>query len=126
MTREDLFYEIELIIESMYDDELKDVWNQYCDEISSYEKIYDMQSDFDMMTSSCTNIELVRRLDSDFNGYDDYFYFDGYDNIKSARYVKDAICDYDGLINYIIDYQEDFDNLDISSLFDEYDEEEEE
>lgn len=87
---------------SVADDELIELWNEYCDNnYCSDQRVYEM-SELDELLHGCTATEVLESVDSDFSTYDDYFIRDDYDLLESHCDVFDVI-DIEELTEYIID-----------------------
>ena len=108
------------ILENLDDYEKLEIYNEYND----YDYIYTMDN-FDEIMSNATPTKIAMKIFyGDFRPNDNYFMFDGYENLESFDYLDDKI-DYEEIAKYIIDNDEDFDNDEIREILDEDKEDEE-
>lgn len=103
------------IWEGMYFDEIITEYNYYvCDVINDEDsQLYDMD-ELDEVLSYCTPSEVAKKVVyGEFNPSDDWFMFDGYENLKSFRNpsVFDFFCenvDDDYIIELAEEYEEEY------------------
>ena len=114
------------LLENMSKSKLYIIANEYFDKAEYYDdRIYDMD-EFDEIMSGMSPSDIATKIFyGDFRPNDNYFKFDGYDNLQSFDYISDEV-DLEEIADYIVDNDEDFDNSDIREILDEDDEEDEE
>ena len=108
--------QIKEFLQDLDDEELKQIWNDYCD-VNSYSDdfVYDME-EFDDIMSNSTPSDIANRIFyGDFKPCHEYFSFNGYENLVSSDYLEDLIHISD-LAEYI------YNNQDEQSYIDELDE----
>ena len=112
------------LLEDMSGSQLFMICNEYFDKTEYFDdRIYDMD-EFDEMMDGISPSDIATKIFyGDFRPNDNYFKFDGYDNLKSFDYISDEV-DLEEVADYIVDNDEDFDNGDIREILDEEDEEE--
>lgn len=126
MTQEQAINNIITIIKNSDDDDLFDINNRYQDEANWDNYIYPMD-DFDDIMSSLTPSELSCRIFyGEFNPNHNYFWFDGYGNLRSSDYASDSpyICESE-IAEWCVENDEDFGIHEIREVLDEYNEDEE-
>lgn len=135
------YEEILSVIESLDDDDIVCLWNEYCYETNNYD---DEILDYDRMEELIENsgesgLYWINRFfygsdenndNSSANPNRNYFTFNGYGNIESFDYVYNKYAkefgkgdgfnhiDVEDLINYMIENDTDFDNDDIREILD--------
>ena len=107
--------QIKEFLQDLDDEELKQIWNDYCNANSySDDFVYDMD-EFDDIMSNSTPTDIVNRIFyGDFKPCHEYFSFNGYANLVSSDYLDDLIHISD-LAEYIYnnqDEQSDYTELD--------------
>ena len=109
--------------EGLSDDELMNLWNEYCYASSHYddEIFYNDEDFFNMFESEPLKIA-QRVCHGDYNYTDEYITFNGYGNFKTSDYITDLIYIND-LVRYYIN---DDDFLIDNGIIEEEEEEEEE
>lgn len=117
------FEKVKEILENLDDNELKNMWNEYC-----RENYYDDQEIFEMceiddLFCDMKVSDFLDKLSGDFNAKDNYFRYSIY-GLESFDDVADIVS-FDDLANYIVDNNETFDNDELEELIEEEDEEEE-
>lgn len=107
--------QIKEFLENEIDDrQLKQIWNDYCDNYCSDDFVYDMDEFDDIMCNSTPTDIANRIFYGDFKPCHEYFSFNGYANLVSADYLEDLIS-IDDLAEYIYnnqDEQSDYTELD--------------
>ena len=108
--------QIKEFLQDLDDEELKQIWNDYCDANSySDDFVYDMD-EFDEIMSNSEPTDIANKIFyGDFNPNHNYFCFNGYANLVSSDYLDDLI-HIDDLAEYI------YNNQDEQSYIDELDE----
>lgn len=111
-------------IEGMQDYEIIDLHNQMC-EGNKYMDDYIYDNDIDELLCGRKPSEVVNELYEDYNINDDYAVFTIY-GLNSFSYLgaENSPIDYDEIINYIIDNEDDCGYSEIAEILEEYDEEE--
>lgn len=71
-------------IENLADDEQVDLWNDYCDVHEYYDDRVESMESFNELFYGVRPLEIIRRLDGDFDPNDDWFYSDGLGNYCST------------------------------------------
>ena len=77
-----------ILIDSLSDDEIITEYNEYCDRMNDLESCVYSMSDLDevLIDFNYTPSEIIDRVVyGEFNPEDDWFMFDGYDNLQSFR-----------------------------------------
>ena len=114
------------LLENMSESQLYTIANEYFDKTEYYDdRIYDMEEFDEMMDDMLPSDIATKIFYGDFRPNDNYFKFDGYDNLQSFDYISDEV-DLEEIADYIVDNDEDFDNSDIREILGEDDEEDEE
>lgn len=115
----DVREDVEEVIDCMEDDELMEVWNNYCDKVEwSDDKVYYID-EFNDMYSYENPLDIARMvIGTGFSPNDYYFKTDCYGDLTSGDCVSDLINDIDSLINYAIEHDEDFGNSDLRDALD--------
>ena len=73
-----------ILVDNLSDDELITEYNEYCEYCNDMDSIVYSMDEFDEIAASFTPMELASRVVyGEFNPSDDWFMFDGYDNLKS-------------------------------------------
>ena len=127
-TYEQKMEQIEAILNDMYDDELIEIHNRYCDANHNYDdKMYNNDdATLDEVVGECTFSDAVCKLS--YGGYshsDSYFWFDGYGNLESSNDPLDNIF-VDDIARYVVDNEDDLDNMDLREAIEGWQEEEDE
>lgn len=128
MTREQAIEKISEIIKNSDSDDLMYINNCYQGEVNGDSYIYRIDDFDEIMGGEIAPSELACRIFyGDFNPNHDYFWYDGYGNLRSSDYVSDCpyICESD-IAEYCMEYDEAFDSWRIREVLDEYNESEEE
>ena len=117
------FEKVKEILENMDENELKRIWNEYCQN-NSYDdqEIFEMWEIDDLFCDTKVS-DFLDKLSDDFNAKDNYFRYGIY-GLESFDDITDIV-DFDDLTNYIVDNNETFDNDELEELIEEEDEEEE-
>lgn len=124
-TYEQKVEQIKSILNDMYDDEIIAIHNRYCDANHYEDQIYP-NDDFtlDEVMGGCTFSEAACKLhNSDYNYSDNYFWFDGYANLKSSNDPFDNIF-VDDIARYVVDNEDDLDNMDLREAIEGWQDEE--
>ena len=113
------------VLNEMYDDDLVEIWNAFCDK-SNYvdDIIYPMCELDDYVGEGYPTDILDRFCLSDFNADDNYFKdgIYGIESVSSAEYFVER----EDIADYIVRHDEDFGNEKIREALDEEEEEDEE
>lgn len=108
------------IVEDFNEDKLVELWNEFCDENYYEEKIcYLSDDEINDFFSNKTPAELIR-MGSDIDLDNKYFYFH-LDELNTTNDIFDVV-DIDELVDYIIDNDDDCNDIDIRDLLDELEE----
>lgn len=105
------------LLERMDTPYLVQIHNEYC-ELAYCEDgyIYYME-ELDEALEGCTPLEIIEKaLYGDFNPSDNFFFFDGYANLKSFSYIGYSNIDIEEIANYAVRYSEDYYNPDIRNI----------
>lgn len=127
-TYEQKVEQIKAILNDMYDDELIEIHNRYCEANRSYDDLILNNDDvtLDDVMGECTFSEAACKLHySDYNYNDNYFWFNGYGNLESSNDPKDIIF-VDDIARYVVDDKDDLDNMDLREAIEGWQEEENE
>ena len=127
-TYEQKMEQIEAILDDMYDDELIEIHNRYCEANNNYDdQIYNNDdATLDEVMGECTFSEAACKLHySDYNYNDNYFWFDGNGNLKSSYNPRDNIFVGD-IARYVVDNEDDLGNMDLREAIEGWQEEENE
>lgn len=127
-TYEQKVEQIKAILNDMYDNELIEIHNRYCEANRSYDDLIHNNDDvtLDNVMGECTFSEAACKLHySDYNYNDNYFWFNGYGNIESSNDPKDIIF-IDDIARYVVDDKDDLDNMDLREAIEGWQEEENE
>ena len=108
------------VVEDFKEDKLVELWNEFCNK-NYYEEVIDYLSDDEINAffSNKTPAELIR-IGSDVDLDNKYFYFH-LGELNTTDNVFDVI-DIDELVDYIIDNDNDCNDMDIRDLLDELEE----
>lgn len=124
-TYEQKIKQIKTILNDMHDDELVEIHNRYCEANCDYDdQIYNNDDAIlnDVM-GECTFAEAACKLFySDYNYNDNYFWLDGYGNLESSNDPKDIIF-VDDIARYVVDDENDLDNMDLREAIEGWQEE---
>ena len=109
-------------INSMNDDEIVELHNAYCD-AAGYEedRIYSMDELDELLEGRTPTDILSRGFYGDFRPQHDFFWFNGYGNLKSADYITDMPIFAIDIANYILSEEDSLDNDEIQEILDEED-----
>ena len=111
-------------IESLNDDELVSLHNEYCDKCNyTDDRIYSMY-EFDELFTGCSPLEIVDKIESNFNSNHNYFKFNGYGYAESIDY-PDYHIEKEDIATYIDDNDDSLYNNELQDILDEYEEEDE-
>lgn len=127
-TYEQKVEQIKAILDDMYDDELIEIHNRYCEANHNYDDQIFQNDDvtLDEVMGECTFSEAACKLYySDYRYNDNYFWLDGYGNLESSNDPKDIIF-VDDIARYVVDREDDLDNMDLREAIEGWQEEEEE
>lgn len=126
-TYEQKVEQIKAILNDMYDDELIEIHNRYCEANHYDDQIYNNDDvTLDDVMGECTFSEAACKLHySDYNYNDNYFWFNGYGNLESSNDPKDIIF-VDDIARYVVDDKDDLDNMDLREAIEGWQEEENE
>lgn len=98
-------------------DELLAAYNEYCFNSSCEEYFLNDEEFFELFFEN--KMDLVRAIKyGDYNFNDDFVQFNGYGNIDSfSQYqVKEQILDNDDFINFLLDWSDDYDFIEMNDL----------
>lgn len=128
MTIEKLHDEIKAIITDKTADGIFDMWNQYCDEAGRYDDVLYLMDDFNEVMSGRDPLDIAMTVAfGDFCPADDYFFFDGYANIRTCSRPGQAYdpspVDIDELVAYAIENESSLGDEDIAELLDRFNDE---
>ena len=119
MTREELLREY---FESLSNDELMNLWNDYCQDNCYDDEVFYNDEEFLNMFSDDI-LGLLQKVEyGSYSSNDNYITLNGNGNFETSNYITDLICIND-LVSYYID---DDDFLLDNGIIDEEEEEEEE
>lgn len=108
------------IVEDFKESKLVELWNEFCDKNYYEERIYYLSDDeINDLFSNKTPAELIR-MGSDIDLDNKYFYFH-LDELNTTNDIFDVV-DIDELVDYIIDNDDDCNDIDIRDLLDELEE----
>lgn len=127
-TYEQKVEQITAILDDMYDDDLVEIHNRYCDANHNYDdKMYNNDdATLDEVMGECTFSDAACRLScSDYRYHDSYFWFDGYGSLESSNDPLDNIF-VDDIARYVVDNEDDLDNMDLREAIEGWQEEEDE
>lgn len=126
MTRQECIDRISTAIDEMWDGDIANIWNEYCDSSKYYDdRVYSMDElDCCFENYSPTKL-LALGKDSSIYWGDDWFTFDGYGNIETISNLAQYI-DTEAVAKYCIDYQDSFGYSVIEDILDDYADEEDE
>lgn len=115
----DVREDVEEVIDCMENDELMEVWNNYCDKVEwSDDKVYYID-EFNDMYSCEYPLDIARRVvDNDFSPNDYYFKTNCYGDLTSDDYVSELINDKCSLINYVVENNDDLGSSDLRDALD--------
>ena len=127
MTQEQAVEKISEIIKNSDDDDLMDINNGYQSEVNGDNYIYRMNDFDEIMGGEIAPSELACRIFyGDFNPNHNFFWYDGYGNLRSSDYVSDCpYVDEDDIAEWCVEHDEDFDSWRIREVLDEFNESEE-
>ena len=111
---------IKEIVEDFKEDKLVELWNEFCNK-NYYEEVIDYLSDDEIndFFSNKTPAELIR-IGSDVDLDNKYFYFH-LGELNTTDNVFDVV-DIDELVDYIIDNDDDCNDMDVRTLLNELEE----
>ena len=108
---------IKEVVEDFNENKLVELWNNYCDENCYEERIcYLSDDEINDLFSNKTPSELIR-MGEDIDLDNKYFYFH-LGELNTTDDIFDVV-DIDELVDYIIDNDDDCDDIDIRGLLDE-------
>lgn len=115
------------VLESLSDDDVIIMWNEFMYPYMNNEHIFEMSEINDILSNNYTPLEIIEMVQNGkFYSCDDYFAFDDYGNLRSFNDISDKI-DLYTIADYVIDMEEDFYNDEIEKILNgDYDDEEEE
>lgn len=127
-TYEQKMEQIKAILDDMYDDELIEIHNRYCDANHNYDDTIYNNDDvtLDEVMGECTFSEAACKLYySDYRYNDSYFWFNGNGNLESSYNPRDNIF-VDDIARYVVDNEDDLDSMDLREAIESWQEEEDE
>ena len=109
-------------INSMNDDEMVALHNAYC-EAAGYEddRIYSMYELDELLEGRTPTDILSMGFYGDFRPHHDFFWFNGYGNLKSADHITDMPIFAIDIANYILSAEDSLNNDEIKEILDEED-----
>ena len=111
------------ILKDLFDDDLVEIWNDYCDDYNDDLKIYPI-GDLDDWFTGMTATEILEACsDGDVDTSDLYFRDTPSQGVQTTCYPEDWI-DLDAIVVYILEEHKDYDIDEIRDLLDEIDEDE--
>ena len=107
-------------INSMNTDEIVALHNDYC-EAAGYEddRIYSMLDLDELLEGRTPGDILCMSFHGSFNPYHDFFWFNGYGNLKSADYITDMPIFATDIANYILSEEDSLGKDEIQEILDE-------
>jgi len=99
-----------------------DVYNEWCSKNNYDDDRIDNMCDIDDFLGECSFTEALKQIDTDnFDLSDDYIMCTiyGYKSLDSDEAIDEALDNVYDIVNYIIDNDEDFGNMDIRDILDE-------
>ena len=116
-TEKSIVKSIRVIVEDFKENKLVELWNEFCDKNCYEERIWYLSDDeINDWFSNKTPAELIR-MGSDVDLDSKYFYFH-LGKLNTTDDIFDVV-DIDELVDYIIDNDDDCNNIDIRGLLDE-------
>lgn len=110
--------EVKEFLENLTDEELKAIWNEYCERNNYYDNIiYNMYEFDDIMQNETPEGIALKIFYGDFKITDDYFMFDGYNNLKSG--YADEFIYFDELADYICRNEDSLNNDELKDFLEE-------
>ena len=111
---------IKVVVEDFKENKLVELWNEFCDKNCYEERIWYL-SDYEIndLFSNKTPAELIR-IGKDVDLDNKYFYFH-LNELNTTDNIFDVV-DIDELVDYIIDNDDDCNDIDIRDLLDELEE----
>ena len=108
------------VVEDFKEDKLVELWNEFCNK-NYYEEVIDYISDYEIndLFSNKTPAELIR-IGKDVDLDNKYFYFH-LGELNTTDNVFDVV-DIDELVDYIIDNDDDCNDMDVRTLLNELEE----
>lgn len=119
-TKKSIVKSIREIVEDFRENKLVELWNEFCDK-NYYEERIDYLSDYEIndLFSNKTPAELIRMgKDLDLDNKYSYFHLG---ELNATDNIFDVV-DIDELVDYIIDNNDDCNDIDIRDLLDELEE----
>lgn len=114
---------IRVVVEDFKENKLVELWNEYCDKNYYEERIYYLSDDeINDLFSNKTPAELIR-MGSNVDLDNKYFYFH-LNELNTTDNIFDVV-EIDELVDYIIDNDDDCNDMDVRALLDELEEVEE-
>ena len=111
---------IRVVVEDFKENKLVELWNEYCDKNYYEERLYYLSDDeINDLFSNKTPAELIR-MGSDVDLDNKYFYFH-LNELNTTDNVFDVV-DVDEIVDYIIDNDDDCNDMDVRTLLDELEE----
>lgn len=105
------------ILENLDDSEKMSIYRDFVNE-TGYDNIFDMDELDEILSGEEPSLIANMIFYGDFRPNDNYFMFDGCGNLESFDYLDDKMY-FDEMAQYMIDYDEDFDNDEIREILDE-------
>jgi hypothetical protein len=102
-----------------------DVYDEYCNKNGYHDDRIDYMCDIDDFLGGCSFTEAFKQIDKEnFDLSDDYIMYTiyGYKSLDSDEAIDEALDNASDIVNYIIENDEDFGNLDIRDILDDEEE----
>jgi len=115
----------DVLLNYLSEDEMVYIHNNFCDKNSYYDDIIYFMNELDDIVTAETPTEIIRTY-GNINVNEDYFVITMYGAESFNYYGNAPTTYYDEIVEYILDYDEDFGNSEIREVLDEILEEEEE
>lgn len=111
-------------IGNLSDYEQVGLWNDYCEAQSYYDDRIESMVDFNDLFYGMSPLDLIRRLDGDFDPNDDWFYFDGRGNCCSTDHPEYDVIQQDDIAEYVDEHENDLNDSGLAELLESWNEDE--
>lgn len=112
-------------IKNLRDYEQVNLWNEYCDARDYCDDRIGGMDEFDDLFYGLSPLEIVRRLNSDFNPNHAWFYFDGWGDVCSTNDPEADVIQQDDIAEYIDESGDSLYDSGIAELLEIWDEDDE-
>lgn len=109
-------------IESLSDCEQVDLWDDYCEAQNYYDDQIERMEDFNDLFYGMSPLDIIRRLDGDFDPNDDWFYFDCRGNCCSTDHPEYDVIQQDDIAEYVDEHEDDLNNSGLTELLESWNE----